>query len=350
MMKTSRSIAAALLFAVAAACPMIAWAAAQDQPAATFPRLGVTAGRSMVLTADFDVTRIAVTNPAVADATVVSPREVLIDGKTPGTVSLILWGADRRAQYDVVVDPGITPLQQQLRDLFPGEDINVTTNDEETTLFGHVSSNTVMLRAGEIATKSSAKTKIINLLQVPGGIESQEVMLQVRFAEVNRSALSNLGFGLFTSPTGLLSTVGRVTTEQFPSPGFDQLVSTQAGTGFGAPVTSSSGTFTFSDFLNLFLYSEKYNIGGMLKALQTKGLLQSLAEPNLIGTTARRRVSSRAARFPSRSCRAAPHRPSRSHTRNTAFASPSRRRLPATRFGCTSSPRSARSTSPTGSR
>ena len=69
-------------------------------------RILLTAGRSSVLTTDFDITRIAITNPAVADATVVQPREILLDGKSAGTVSLIVWGAGARRQYDVVVEPG----------------------------------------------------------------------------------------------------------------------------------------------------------------------------------------------------------------------------------------------------
>ena len=89
-----------------------------------------------MLSTPFDVTRIAVTNPAVADAVVVQPREVLIDGKSAGTVSLIVWGGDRRRQYDVVVDPGVTPLQQTFQKLFPGEDIRVAMNDESIILYG----------------------------------------------------------------------------------------------------------------------------------------------------------------------------------------------------------------------
>ena len=80
----------------------------------------------MVLTPDFDVTRIAITNPAIADATVVQPREILIDGKAPGTISLIVWGgAGQRVQYDVVVEQPVAGLEQQLRQLFPGEEIQV---------------------------------------------------------------------------------------------------------------------------------------------------------------------------------------------------------------------------------
>lgn len=239
---------------------------AQTSPASVgaLPRVSLTAGRSTVLAVDFDITRIAITNPAIADGVVVAPREILIDGKAPGTISLIVWGDGRRVQYDIAVDAPVTQLQQQLRNLFPGEDIQVTVNEEATTLSGRVSSNAVMLKAGEIAEKTSAKQKIINLLQVPGGIDTQQVLLQVRFAEVNRQALTEAGVGLFTGVGGYKDWIGRSTTQQFAAPNFepDQL--------------------TFSDFLNLFVFNSKYNVGGLLKALQGRGFLQSLAEPNLI--------------------------------------------------------------------
>lgn len=239
---------------------------AQTSPASVgaLPRVSLTAGRSTVLPVDFDITRIAITNPAIADGVVVAPREILIDGKAPGTISLIVWGDGRRVQYDIAVDAPVTQLQQQLRNLFPGEDIQVTVNEEATTLSGRVSSNAVMLKAGEIAEKTSAKQKIINLLQVPGGIDTQQVLLQVRFAEVNRQALTEAGVGLFTGVGGYKDWIGRSTTQQFAAPNFepDQL--------------------TFSDFLNLFVFNSKYNVGGLLKALQGRGFLQSLAEPNLI--------------------------------------------------------------------
>ena len=252
--------------------------AADAASQAAMPRIILTAGRSTVLSTDFDVTRLAVTNPAIGDAVVVAPREVLIDGRAPGTISLILWGADRRIQYDLVIDPPVTPLQQQLRNLFPGEDIQVTTTEEATTLSGKVSSNTVMLRAGEIAEKTSSKQKLINMLQVPGGIDTQQVMLQVRFAEVNRTALAEAGVSLFTGAQGYKNWVGRTATEQFGAPSF---------TGALGPNPTAPGELTFSDFLNLFVFNTRFNVGGLMKALQSKGLLQSLAEPNLIAYNGR---------------------------------------------------------------
>jgi pilus assembly protein CpaC len=233
-------------------------------PASGFERVVLTAGRSTILATDFDITRIAVTNPAVADAVVVQPREILIDGKTPGTVSLIIWGLAARTQYDVVVEQSVTTLQQKLQALFPGEDITATQNDEALILSGRVSSTAVMLKAGEIAQASVAKAKVINMLQLPGGLGSQQVMLQVRFAEVNRRAIQELGVNLFMGPNGENDYVARATTSQFSAPSF-------AGT-----------TTTFADLLNLFVMNTKYNVGVVIRALQTKGFYESLAEPNLI--------------------------------------------------------------------
>jgi pilus assembly protein CpaC len=224
-------------------------------------RVLLTAGRSTVLTVDFDIRRLAITNPEVADATVVTPREILVDGKGAGTVSLIVWGETVRKHYDVVIDRGVSTLQQNLQSLFPGENITIGVTDEAVILSGAVSSNEVMLRAAEVSKAALPKASIINMLQLPGGSPSKQVLLQVRFAEVNRNALQEAGLALFVARQDWAA---RSTTQQFAAPSFedDKLV--------------------FSDFLNLFFFQSKQGIGGVLKALEGRGFLQSLAEPNLI--------------------------------------------------------------------
>jgi pilus assembly protein CpaC len=229
--------------------------------------LMLTAGRSMVLTTGYDVTRIAVTDPKIADAVVVQPREVLIDGRSAGTVSLIVWGVGRREQYDVVVDPGVTTLQQTLQQVFPGEDIRVAVNDDAVILSGQVSTNTVMLKAAEIVAATKANARVVNMLQLPGGMASQQVMLQVRFAEVNRAALVQAGFTFITSAQRFQ---GRTTTQQFPAPQPN------------VQETNVRPDLQWTDFLNLFFYDSREGIGAVLKALESKGYFQSLAEPNLI--------------------------------------------------------------------
>jgi pilus assembly protein CpaC len=264
------AIVAALACSLFAAQAPVASPAPPQQTVASagegqFPKVELTAGRSTVLTTAFDVTRIAVTSPDVADATVVQPREILIDGKKPGTVSLIIWGPATRVQYDIVVDLPITTLEQQLHILFPGEDITVSTSEGALILSGHVSSTKVMLRAAEIAAASMPKMQLINMLQVPGGNQSEQVMLQVRFGEVNRSMLSEAGLNLFVARQNFLA---RSTTQQFAAPSFD--------------TTQDNNVVTFSDFLNLFFFQRNQGIGGVLRALQQTGAFQSLAEPNLI--------------------------------------------------------------------
>ena len=269
--RTSLGVAASALLVLVVSAGLFAQAQA---PAPASERVLLTAARSTVINTDFDITRIAVTDPAIADATVVEPREILIDGKAPGTVSLFVWGVGQRKQYDVVVDRGIPVLQQQLRALFPGEDINVSLADEAIILSGHVSNNNVMFRAAEITEATSSKARVINLLELPGGMESQQVLLQVRIAEVNRRALSEMGASFFTGPGGAKDGIGRITTQQFGAPDFTPL------TGVQGDVKAIS--MTFSDFLNLFIFDRAHDVGALIRALQSRGLFQSLAEPNLI--------------------------------------------------------------------
>lgn len=229
-------------------------------------RVRIIAGRSIVLGTEFDIRRMSITNPAVADARAVSPREMLIDGKAAGTISLIVWGDAVRVHYELVVEPAVTTLEQRLHELFPAEDIRVSVSEGAVILSGKVSTNEVMLRIGEIAGLSLPEQRVINMLALPGGEGSQQVMLQVRVAEVNRKAVEELGLSLFTTRAGFTA---RSTTQQFTAPDFEE--------------DQNTGTkLVFSDFLNLFFFQRNEGIGGVLKALEQSGNLQSLAEPNLI--------------------------------------------------------------------
>ena len=242
-----------------------------------FPTLLVVAGGSTVVQTDFPVTRIAVTNPEIADATVVDPRQVLVDGKTSGTVSLIVWGQQEMLQYAVNVFPATPTLQRQFQLLFPGEDIHVNVADEALVLSGKVTSRDVATRAIDIATKSSAKSKVVNMLQVPGETQGSQVMLQVKVAEVSQRALQELGTSFFTGPNGYGQWAGRVTTQQFPAPDFSGRID-PPGPGAG----QGDAKLSFSDFLNLFVLNTKYDVGTVIRALRSRGFFQSLAEPTLI--------------------------------------------------------------------
>jgi len=122
-----------------------------------------------------------------------------------------------------------------------------------------------MLRAAEIAGASSPDQRVINMLQLPGGNGSQQVMLQVRFAEVNSRAVRELGANLFATRS---EWAGRSTTGQFSAPTFDD--------------AAEQGGLVFADFLNLFFFQRNLGIGVVIKALEESGGFESLAEPNLI--------------------------------------------------------------------
>jgi pilus assembly protein CpaC len=262
----------------------IAIAGATDLYAAEEPgNVSLLVGRSTVIDVGSPIARVSLTSSDVADALVTSPAQLLVHGKTPGTISMFIWdraGAIRR--YDVVVQRDLTRLVTQMGELFPGERINVQGNGRSVIVAGMASSKFVADKAVEVAAGYvDKKDDVVNLLQVQTGGANQ-VLLHVRFAEVSRSALTELGAGFFTSPTGIKNTLARVTTQQFPAPGFDELKWSKANSDFGSDVTNAEGKFTFSDFLNLFVFSQKYDLGAIIRLLQTRGLFESLAEPNLV--------------------------------------------------------------------
>jgi len=228
-------------------------------------RLVIAAGKSMVVTTDYPIQRVHLTNPDVADALVVGPREMVVLGKAPGTISLIVWAeGGRRVHYELVVDAGVPTLQQDLQKLFPGEDIQVSLTEGAIILSGRVSNNQTMLRVGQVASAGAGDRQVVNMLQLPGGEGSQQVMLQVRFAEVSRRALQELGTSFFLSRDTFAT---RATTQQYPAPDFDSEV---------------QGGLVFSDFLNIFYLQRDEGVGALIRALQQGGWFQSLAEPNLI--------------------------------------------------------------------
>jgi pilus assembly protein CpaC len=241
---------------------------ANGAPAATIgPSVMLAASGSTVIQTDFPITRFALTNPAIADATIVDPQQLLLDGKSAGNVSLLIWGASQLVHYEVSVYPPVPTLQRQLKALFPSETIGVGVADEAIVLSGRVSSGEVAKRVAEIAEKSNEKSKVVNMLQFPGGDAGQQVMLQVHIAEVSQRAMTEVGASFFTGGTGYKDWAGRSTTQQFAAPDFDS--------------TKNNGLL-FSDYLNLILFNTKHNLGAVIKALKNRGFFQSLAEPTLI--------------------------------------------------------------------
>ena len=244
----------------------------------------LTVGRSTLVEIGSPIARVSLTSAEIADALVTGQTQLLVHGKTPGSISMFVW--DRAGQvkrYEIAVQRDLARLNDQVRELFPGEQIQAHSNGKAVVLSGKVSSKEVAEKAVAVAAGYVEKAgDVTTLLQVQPGPRSNQVLLKVRFAEVSRSAMSEYGMSLFTSPTGINNTIGRTTTQQFPAPGYTDLAWSKVDSSFGGAVEKAEGKLAFSDFLNVFLLNQKYDLGLLIKALQNKGLFQSLAEPNLV--------------------------------------------------------------------
>jgi pilus assembly protein CpaC len=246
----------------------VATASTAAAPEADAVPVRLMVGRSTLVDVSTPISRVSLTSPDVADALVTAPTQLLINGKVPGTISMFVWdraGGIRR--YEVVVQRDLARLNEQVKQLFPGESIDVMSNGRNIVLSGQVSRKEVIDHVINVAAGYvDKKEEVVSLLSIQEGGASNQVLLRVRFAEVNRSALTELGSSFFTGATGYKDYVARSATQQFPAPAFD----------------NDEGGLVFSDYLNLFLFDIKRNVGTVIKALQTRGLFQSLAEPNLV--------------------------------------------------------------------
>jgi pilus assembly protein CpaC len=227
-------------------------------------------GRSAVVNIGSNIQRVSLSSPSIADAMVTSQQQLLVHGKAPGTITMFVWNrAGGIQRFEVSVHRDLSTLQQQMKTLFPGEPIRVYGNGKDVVVSGTVSSKYVVEKAAEVAGGYVEKKEdVVNLLKQQEGVATQQVLLRVRFAEVSRSAMSELGVSFFSDGRG--GKFGRSTTQQFAAPFFDQ----------GEPMLGKA--LVFSDYLNLFLFDAKNSLGASIRALQNKGLFQSLAEPNLI--------------------------------------------------------------------
>jgi pilus assembly protein CpaC len=229
--------------------------------------LRVMVGKSLLINTTERLKRVSVTDPSVADALVVTPTQVLVNGLAPGEVSLLIWDElERSRSFDLRVDVDITAAAEEMHRLFPDEQINVTPSRSAIVLSGHVTTEDVSKHAGSLA--SAYSKNVVNVLTF-GPVGAEEVLLEVKFAEVDRLALTELGINIFS--TGAGNTIGTVQTGQFggvkPGPISDPATSNQT---------------TISDALNLFFFNPQVHLGTVIKALQSKNLLQILAEPNLV--------------------------------------------------------------------
>ncbi len=243
--------------------------------------LRVMVGKSLLINTTERLRRVSVTDDAVADAIVVTPTQILVHGRAAGEVSLLIWDElERSRSFDLRVDVDVSTAAEEEKRVFPEEQITVSPSRSAIVLSGHVSTEDVSKRAGMIAEAYSKN--VVNVLTF-GPVGAQEVLLEVKFAEVDRSAVTQLGINLFMP--GLGNTIATSQTGQFGSVQIHNTATTTQTTPGGTSTTTQTSTpptTTINDFLNLFVARTDINIGAVIKALQQKNLLQILAEPNLI--------------------------------------------------------------------
>jgi pilus assembly protein CpaC len=210
-------------------------------------------GTSALVTRPLPVERVAIGDPAVADAIVVSPREVLVNGLAVGTTSLLVWDETETVQmYTIEVTPDISALERQVNTLFPDLNVSLSATGQSVVVSGVVQDALAARRILEIAQASGAT--VINNMMAPSALQ---VLLHVRFAEINRSAVKSLGAELFMSNVNDYGDVERIE---------DLDINTLSG-----------------GVVELFLLGDNgAGLDALIRLLKSRGEFRSLAEPNLV--------------------------------------------------------------------
>jgi pilus assembly protein CpaC len=263
-----RTLFGAGLLGLALASTAITAVGAQNlrvmQGSASAP-LSVPLNRAVVVESDEPFAELSIANPGIADISTLSDKSIYVLGKAPGRTTLTLLGADGRliSNVDVEVTPDVSEFKERLRQILPGENIEVRTANDGIVLSGTVSSTAKLDRALDLANRY-APDRVSNLMTVGG---TQQVMLKVRFAEMQRSVAKNLSSSLAISGGTDVGVIG------------------ETGTWLGSGNSLGSDSITARDNANsalaLGFTAGSLQFGVLLEALESKGVVRTLAEPNL---------------------------------------------------------------------
>ncbi len=233
--------------------------------------LKVPMNRAVVVESDVPFAELSIANPGIADISTLSDRTIYVLGKLPGRTTLTLLGGDGRliTNVEVQVTPDVTEFKERLRQILPGESIEVRTANDGIVLSGTVSSTARLDRALDLAERY-APDRVSNLMSVGG---TQQVMLKVRFAEMQRTVSKQLSAGLLINGIGssLSGSVGGGSGALVPGTAIGSAASTNLNLNASAVGQAAVG-FTIGST----------QFGVLLEALESKGVIRTLAEPNLI--------------------------------------------------------------------
>jgi pilus assembly protein CpaC len=245
--------------------------------------LSVTVGKTVLVDIAFPIKRIANNMAEIADVHATSPTEVMVQGKTPGETSLIVWDTHGGRQFFNVtvrantsaLNDNLDAIRRELRAELPGQSLKISSDNGSIFLRGTVkdlasSDRAVRIAAAALppAASGAAQGKVVNLLNVNVPDGDPQILLKVRFASVDRSKLTQLGINIFD--LGGLNTVGGITTGQFSPP---------------TVTIPTGGAAALASVPNLNILASPIGnlpVGVSVEALDTKGIVQTLAEPNVL--------------------------------------------------------------------
>ncbi|HTS10954.1 MAG TPA: type II and III secretion system protein family protein [Candidatus Limnocylindrales bacterium] len=256
-------------------------ATAPRSPNVPTTRLHLFIGRSLVISSPERIRRVSVADPDIADILVLNANQILVNGRASGGVSIVVWDENEQSRtYDVDVTPDLATLSEKLRAAFPNDELQIEASGDALVLSGRAASKEESDRIFSLVSAVAPKT--LNLLQVPAKATKGQILLEVKFAEVDRGAMKNLGFNLLSVPGSTTRTLAVTGTQQYGPIQLQQNQSSTSTSGTGSTGGLDQANLTLSDLLNIFIYRPDVNLGATIKALEQKNLLQILAEPNLL--------------------------------------------------------------------
>jgi len=276
------------------------FAAAQGGPTPASPGEGETVhvlvGKSVVISVQAPLTRVLSSNPTAVEAMATSPTQVVIEGKAAGNSSLILWDASGRSQIlDVAVDLDIAGLRSAIQRSYPKEQLEIEADAGRLVLTGTASNVHIVEDLNKMAAAYSGS--VVNSVHVPL-VHERQVVLEVKFAEVDRTAILQLGANWFTPSIG--HTTGNISTGQFGGTSITttSATTTTAGATTSTSVTATPPTLNITNPLNVFLFNSDINLGVAIQALQARDVLQILAEPNVMAVSGQKATFLAGGEFP----------------------------------------------------
>jgi pilus assembly protein CpaC len=237
----------------------------------------ILVGRSIIINMQTRLRRVYISNPAVIDSTTTSPNQVVLTAKSAGSCNVVFWDeSDQSRMLEVSADVDIAGFRDALQQEYPGQPVDAHAEEGRIVLSGLITDKDIADNIVKMAQNYSKDVVDAMLVKTPA--HGKQVMLRVRFAEVDRGKMNTFGINILS--TGGANTIGSTSTQQFSAPGAPSVTGT-----IGAPTTGTSTTFTASSLLNIFLFRPDLNLGATIQDLESKNVLQILAEPNLMAVS-----------------------------------------------------------------